>query len=466
MLDSGALNADRARGARPGRSSTVAAFLSFLWPGLGQWYRGRPRAALLYAIPVALALGVAAVQILSSPADWAIELFAPSFSLTILILVILLCLWRLLAMFDAGMPRGGWRYASGRTAAAVGGLALVVVMVHSLGAWYLWSFYQAGTHIFVTDPGTEPGPPGSGNPTPALVATPNVTPATVASRINVLLTGIDSGPNRNHALNDTLIVASIDPVTHKVAMVSFPRDIANFPLYGGGRYSGKINSLMTFAAQHKAQFPDGPLPTLIKELGYLVGAPIHYYAAVDLEGFRLLIDRVGGVDINNPRAINDPSYGGWTDKRPVGFKLSAGLHHLNGQEALAYVRSRKGLGDSDFSRARRQQQLLVALMRKLAAPEMLPRIPDLLAVAGDTVRTNFPAERLSEMIRISRAVDDKAITQIVLGPPYSARPSLTADVYTLELNFTKLREVSIKVFGEESAYYELAPGTLPPTGGE
>jgi LCP family protein required for cell wall assembly len=247
-------------------------------------------------------------------------------------------------------------------------------------------------------------------------------------------------------------------------MVSFPRDIANFPLFNGGRYTDKINSLMVYAGKHPDKFPDGPLPSLIKELGYLVGAPIHYYAAVDLDGFRRLIDKVGGVDIDNPKPINDPVYGGWTDKRPIGFSLSPGIHHLDGQTALAYVRSRKGTGDSDFSRARRQQQLLVALARKLSDPKMLPRLPDLLTVAGDTVRTNFPSDRLREMIELTQGVPDQAITQIVLGPPYSTRPKTKSSTYTLELNSSRLAAVSIKVFGAASAYSGLAPGTFPPPG--
>ncbi|TMC61337.1 MAG: LytR family transcriptional regulator [Chloroflexi bacterium] len=354
-----------------------------------------------------------------------------------------------------------------RHAAAGGvlaGLAIVVVVVHGVGAYFAYSFYQAGSRIFVTEQ-TQEVVPGSGDPgTEPLVATPFATPQTRAARINVLLTGIDSGPGRNHSLNDTLIVASIDPVSHKVAMVSFPRDIANFPLYNGGRYTDKINSLMTYAGNHKDKFPDGPLPTLIKELGYLVGAPIHYYAAVDLEGFRSLIDKVGGVDIDNPRPINDPVYGGWTDKRPIGFSLSAGVHHLDGQSALAYVRSRKGPGDSDFSRARRQQQLLVALARKLSDPKMLPRLPDILTVAGDTVRTNFPSDRLREMIDLTQGIPDSAIMRIVLSPPYSTRPKTKSSTYTLELNSVRLAAVSIKVFGAESAYVNLAPGTFPPPG--
>jgi LCP family protein required for cell wall assembly len=295
------------------------------------------------------------------------------------------------------------------------------------------------------------------------VALPYATPATRASRINVLLTGVDSAAGRAHALNDTLIVASIDPVTHKVAMLSFPRDIANFPLWNGnGMFSGKINSLMSYARQHPKEFPDGDLQSLIKELGYLIGAPIHYYAAVDLDGFRRLIDKAGGVDVDNARAINDPVYGGWTDKRPIGFTLSAGMHHLDGQTALAYVRSRKGPGDTDFSRARRQQQLLVALTRKLADPAMLPRLPDILTVAGGTVRTNFPSDRLGEMISLSRAIPDDQITQVVLGPPYARRPATSITTYTLEIDFAKFAALSIKVFGPDSAYVGLAPGTSPP----
>jgi LCP family protein required for cell wall assembly len=454
------LYTQRARGAQEGRSSTVAAFLSFLWPGLGQWYRGRPRAALLYAIPIAVVLLAALYQLATAASELAVELFSPSFSLTILILIVLLGLWRLVAMADAAAPKFGWRTLERRSAALLGAMAIAVVVVHGVAASFAWSFYNAGSKIFVVDPGNETAAP-SGD-APALVATPYATPATKQARVNVLLTGIDSSPGRTHALNDTLIVASIDPVSHKVAMLSFPRDIANFPLWKGGRFSGKINSLMTFANNHKAQFPDGGLPSLIKELGYLSGVPIHYYAAVDLAGFRKLIDTVGGVDINNPRDIDDPGYGGWTDGRAIGFKLSAGPHHLDGQTALAYVRSRKGAGDSDFSRARRQQQLLVALARKLADPKMLPRLPDILSIAGDTVRTNFPADRLTEMIELSHNVDDKSIRQVVLGPPYSTRSSPDAPVYTLQLDFAKLAALSMSMFGPDSAYTGVAPGSPPP----
>ena len=95
-------------------------------------------------------------------------------------------------------------------------------------------------------PAAEPRRPGqSPAPTDEYVVDPVATPATTASRINILLTGVDSAEDRTHALTDTLLVASIDPTTADVALVSIPRDISDFPLYDGRTFTGKINSLMT-----------------------------------------------------------------------------------------------------------------------------------------------------------------------------------------------------------------------------
>ena len=211
---------------------------------------------------------------------------------------------------------------------------------------------------------------------------------------------------------------------------------------------------MTYANNHKKEFPDGGLPTLVNELGFLIGVPIHYYAAVDLEGFSKMIDRVGGVTINNPKAINDPVYGGWTDGR-IGFRLSKGKHKLDGQKALAYVRSRKGIGDSDFSRARRQQQLLIALEEKLTDPAMLPKLPDILNDAKDTLITNFPPDRLGDMLEIAQRVDEENITRKVLNAPYSTRPPLstTGGIYILKLDMKRLAKLSVDLFGTDSRYY-------------
>jgi LCP family protein required for cell wall assembly len=221
---------------------------------------------------------------------------------------------------------------------------------------------------------------------------------------------------------------------------------------------------MTDANLHPDRFPDGGITTLTKELGFLLGVPIHYYAAINLDGFEAMIDRVGGVTIVNNSVIDDPAYGGWHTPGKIGFHLSVGKHTLDGESALAFVRSRKGAGNNDFERARRQQQLLVALEHKLSDPAMLPKLPQLLDDATRTITTSFPADRLSEMLAIGRSIDDASIVKKVLGPPYALRDPKAAD-YRLVIDSKKLAALSISLFGADSSYATAsgspAPSSVP-----
>ena len=82
-----------------------------------------------------------------------------------------------------------------------------------------------------------------------------------------------------------------------------------------------------------------------------------------MSGFIAMVDAVGGVDVKVKKGFEDPKYDGYgTDQR--GFSITAGEHHLNGIEALAYARVRKAKGESDFTRAARQQEILAALRKK------------------------------------------------------------------------------------------------------
>ena len=436
------------------RSPGVAAFLSFLWPGLGHWYAGARRTAIVFALPIIVVVGVLASWLIKGPENVVIQLLSPGTALTIVVLVVLLGVWRIVSMADVVSNVGGrsvWRRR--RLTAGFVAMVLVVLVSHAALANVAWSFYEAGSKIFTTgaDPGTTAPPVSSDNLVIMPVATPNSTPATAQSRINVLILGIDSNEHRNHALTDTLLVVSVDPVTRTAAMVSFPRDIADFPLYSGGIYHAKINALMTDATVHPKRFPDGGITTLTKELGFLLGIPIHYYAAVNLDGFEAMIDEAGGVRVTNNSLIDDPNYGGWKQPGRIGFHLAPGTYNFNGETALAYVRSRKGLGNNDFERARRQQQLLVALSHKLSDPAMLPKLPALLDAATRTITTSFPADRLSDMLALGRSIDDASITRKVLGPPYALSDPSAGD-YRLVFVPEKLAALSISLFGNDSSY--------------
>ncbi len=288
-----------------------------------------------------------------------------------------------------------------------------------------------------------------GETAPPATATPS-TPA-VPPRINILLTGIDSSAIRSHALNDTLLVVSVDPTTGAMAMVSFPRDMARVPTPDGGRYDGKINSLMTYADAHPDKYPGGGMVALSTEIGYLLGAKIDYYASVDLDGFQKLIDKVGGVTVDVTKAINDPAYGGWNTPGKIGFKISVGRHTFDGASALAYVRSRKTT--SDFDRARRQQQLLVALQHKLIDPAMIPNLPGILQAATKTLKTNFPPDQLSAMLQLARKTSEASIKRYVLGPPYTTHPTNITSVYILVPDMARIAKLSVSIFGPDSRYY-------------
>jgi LCP family protein required for cell wall assembly len=430
-----------------------------MWPGLGQWYERRPRAAALYGIPVAVVTLALAFELAAGFERFALQLLDPSISLTVVVLMGLLGAWRVLSMVDAAIWIAGRDTFRGRSAAILAILVAAVLVTHAIAGYYAWAFYSAGRQIFVGATDGDSTPP----PTSAVVATAGPSsslhpatrePESPSPRITVLLTGIDSAQTRTHALTDTLLVISLEPETGDVAMISFPRDISHFELWDGRTFTGKINSLMTWVGNHPDEFPDGPLPSLMKELGYLLGIPIDYYAAVDLDGFRRMIDAVGGVTVNNPKRIADGRYD-WLDGR-TGFFLPAGPQTLDGDRALAFVRSRQGVGDNDFTRAARQQLLLLALREKLTDPSMLPTIPAILDAAAATIRTDFAPDRVGEMLDISRAIDDDTITRVILGPTkYATQPptETTGGIYTLRLKMDEVARLSVSLFGDDSAYW-------------
>jgi LCP family protein required for cell wall assembly len=408
-----------------------------------------------------------ALQLDGGPTVFAARLLNPSFSLTLLILIFLLGAWRILSIVDAGVPGAGAGRVRGRPGAIVAALLVAVVGMHAVAASVAYSFYAAGSNIFVGDSGDPDQAPepssGEAEPSDHYNVPPFETPATITSRITLLLTGIDKTIDRSHSLTDTLLVVSIDVESKSITMVSFPRDIAQFPLYGGGTYPGKINSLMTAAATDPDRYPDGPLPTLAKELGFLLGLPINYFAAVDLDGFQKMIAAVGGVTVNVDRAIADPAYD-WLDGSPRGFYLAAGPQKLDPRTALAFVRSRLGVGDNDFTRAARQQQLLVALRSKLTDPGSIGSLPDVLRAAGESIRTNFPPERLDEMITVAEDIGLASVERVVLQPPtYSVHPptNTTGGTYILRLHEDAVRALSVRLFGDDSAFWT---GTFDPSG--
>jgi LCP family protein required for cell wall assembly len=298
--------------------------------------------------------------------------------------------------------------------------------------------------------GVDPGG-GRAAPLPEPSNQPNVV---AGERVNVLLVGVDAGPGRTTELTDTMLVVSLDPVGGDSAMISIPRDLYGVPLPDGRIFNAKLNSLMAQANAHPAEFPLGGVGTLKATIGELLGVRIHYFAAINLLGFMDAIDAVGGVDVTVERAIDDPFYNDEITGRRVGFHLPAGLHHMDGRLALAFVRSRKGAGDNDFTRADRQQQLLTALQEKLTAGNLLLSLPGLLDAVKNTIATDVPSARIPDLAQAIQDADMSQLRRIVLQPPefMTANP-FSAAGYILIPNLDAIRAIGAKLLPAPSVIH-------------
>jgi LCP family protein required for cell wall assembly len=447
---------------RPG----LAAFLSFVWPGLGQAYQHDQRRAALQALPqlLAVALFVLAVVVLR-PIIVVAYLLNPLVSVGLLVVVILLGVWHAWSIGDAvGWPRIGRQTRVGSSVRArLWAVALVglVVVVHGWVGYNLVAFYKVSNAIYQPPPiSVLPSPsPGASQPnrtlgpgeTPGPTSTPMPPLPGSNGRVTVLLVGIDNTHGDVLALTDTLIVASFDPRQGSLVMISLPRDMAHLPYYRGGTFLARINVLRQQAVRDPASYPDGPMGTLVNEMSYIVGVPIDYYAVIGISGFSQLIDAVGGVDVNVTRQVSDPGYG--FSPTEIGFFVEPGWHHFDGKYGTAYARSRHG--SSDYQRAARQQQLLLALRDKLGDPFVLANLPQILDAVSQIIRTDAPLDRLPDILSIVLRSTLADTRNIVLAPPHYASKihTATGDPTTMnQLDMDAVAQLSIELFSSDSRY--------------
>jgi LCP family protein required for cell wall assembly len=249
-----------------------------------------------------------------------------------------------------------------------------------------------------------------------------------------------------------MLVATLDPETDEVAMISVPRDLYGVPLGDGRVYNAKLNSLMSAASQDQVTYPRGGPATLKRAIGELLGTRIHYFAAIDMEGMRQLIDSVGGVDVVVERTINDTAYHDAVSGQR-GFFIEAGPRHLDGATAMAYIRSRMAAGENDFTRAERQQQVLAALAGQLTAGNLLVTLPGLLDTVRDNVATDIPQHRISEVAAAGDEADLAHIERVVLTPDDGyvwVEPNSVAG-YILHPNLDEIQALGVRIFGSEMA---------------
>jgi len=424
------------------RRRLTAAGLSAVLPGLGQLFNGRRQLGLIFLIPSLVLLAVAVILVITqSPARLAAWMANPSVLGTVLTLNLLLMIWRVVAAGQAFLDTR-WHGATGR--AGIIGMVLIMVLIvlphgvayrygTALGDTFAKVFSGATLGLTSTDDGRGDQFDES-------------------QRINVLLIGVDKLPWRTATLTDAMMVVSMDPVGKTVSILSLPRDLIGVPLGNGDNYGPKLNSLMSYADRHPDEFPEGGVAALEHAVSALLDVPIHYYARLDFYGFVDIVNAVGGVDIKVAEGFSDPLYTSFGHPKP-GWSIKAGTHHLDGINALAYARARKALGESDFTRAARQQQVLLALRDQVTKDgSLLWKLPDLLELAGNLVTTDVPVSRLPTLAAIADEIGDDAIVRSVVRHPLVKSKS-TQYGSSLIPNLKAIRKVAHDLFP--------APGVEP-----
>jgi LCP family protein required for cell wall assembly len=410
------------------RGRFTPAVLDAIFPGLGHFAAGRRRRAVMFALPI-LALVALALLILATTSlpRLAATLFDPAVLWGLLALQAALLVWRLLAvgssLWDPRLTPPGRREA-----VPIAALLLVAVIAPQAYAGFATEVAREAADEIFTEPSptAAAGPIGTPEPDPSFLATPlpsasastAPSPTPTVPRVNVLLIGVDAGVGRNTYLTDTMIVASLDPVSETVSMVSIPRDMVDVPLPDGRKFTGKINGLVSYARHHPRQFPgsDGTgFDVLRGALGQLLGLDIRYHAAVNLQGFVNVINKLGGINVYVARSFCDPTYDEYGFTR--GFSITEGRHHLNGQQALAYSRVRKPAGESDFTRAARQQEVLSGIRDRMVHGGFINDPIGLLRALSKTITTNVPRKSLPDLAdAMSRIGREDTYRSVITSP--------------------------------------------------
>lgn len=233
-------------------------------------------------------------------------------------------------------------------------------------------------------------------------------------RVNVLIMGMGGAGHSGPELTDTIMIASIAPKQGKIALISIPRDLfVQVPGYPG--WYEKINALNSLGNNDARLKSIGGPQLLTKELETVTGQKIPYYALVDFQAFKELIDEVGGIDINVVRAIDDPYYPAPNEKDYIEFKINVGEHHMSGDLALKYVRSRETT--SDFDRAKRQQQVLSVFKDKALTAGVLLNPTTTISIIntlGNHLRTDLQIAQLTRLLNLIKGIGNQQIARLVL----------------------------------------------------
>jgi len=302
----------------------------------------------------------------------------------------------------------------------------------------------AGIGLQLNQDGPAPAPTllgGEELPTPI----PTSEPWTGTDRVNILLMGIDRRPGEAFvSRTDTMMIVSIDPINQKASILSVPRDLY---VVIPGRGRDRINTAFVYGAS--GNNPAGGADLAKQTVEYNLGVRINHYILVDFSAVIKGVDTLGGIDVNVPFVINDPTY----PDMNYGYDplyIPAGVQHFDGQTALKYARTRHV--DNDFGRAQRQQQVILAARQKalsLGIGGLIAKAPILYQQLEQGIRTDLSLEQIMRLATTTSEIPSENIRNEVLDYNYVSSHLTETGSQVLVLNNTVAAELIRVMFYDE-----------------
>lgn len=268
-------------------------------------------------------------------------------------------------------------------------------------------------------------------------------------RINILLLGYGGANHPGGNLTDSIEVLSINPDDKSLAMLSIPRDL--YLTIKNPSYAGKINAVYDLGNK---QTKEGGANLMKQEVGEILDLPIHYYVGADFNGFKKAIATIGGIDVYVDKDIYDPLYPAADMIHYQTFKISAGQHHLDGETALKYARSRET--SSDFDRSARQQKVIAAFKDKLISSGTLgdpSKVASLINIASQNIKTDMTPEEIKALAKIIKEIDKTKVVAKILddstdGPLIADSSSGTFYLKPKGSSWKEVQKIAHEIFSD------------------
>lgn len=255
---------------------------------------------------------------------------------------------------------------------------------------------------------------------------------TIDEPFTVLLLGTDVRKETDNWRADVIMVAAVNPKTHSVKLVSIPRD-SYVEIANTGGHRDKINSAPYWGRQKGV----GAVTNTAETIEQLLNVPIDHYAKVNFKGFIDIVDTLGGVDVNVKFDFWEKRLG-----KQERYYFTKGPMHLNGDQALSYVRMRKRDPRGDLGRNERQREVLMDLMDKAVSLKGLTKINEILDILGENISTSLKVKEIIAMQNLYRKISKDHIESIELNVSNATARIGSYNVSIVQISETERQRIS------------------------